>query len=151
VRKNQKSFVAFLRKALLLAGLMFPSALIHAANIFWTGPNFTYTHAPNDPSADMLTTNHTGADFANNVFLTRGAYYPLYNAAAESGCHASVSPANTLWAVASGDLTNAASLTYDTFANVVGQPGNSPGGKVGTTFYVKIVSDNIYLSLQLTA
>jgi hypothetical protein len=97
VRKYQNSFVAFLLKAVLSASLMFPSALTHAANIFWTGPNFTYTHAPNDPSADMLTTNHTGTDFANNVFLTRGAYYPLYNAAAESGWNASVSPANTLW------------------------------------------------------
>jgi len=50
-------------------------------------------------------------------------------------------------------LTSAASLTYDTFANVVGAPhtGNGPGVSVGRTFYVHIVPDDIYLVLKLTA
>jgi hypothetical protein len=134
---------------LSLAGLIVLPPAIRASNVFWTGPAYTYTHAANDTSADMLTTNHFGADFANNVWLSRGANYPLYNAAAESGWNGTTSPVNTLWAVASGPLTNAASLAYDTFYNVVGHPGDSPGSRVGVTFYVKIVSDNIYLSLQL--
>jgi hypothetical protein len=134
-----------------LALLLVPVSLTSAAGIFWTGPTITFTHAANTTTADMLTTNHVGADATNNVWLTRGTSQPLYNAAAESGWNAAISPANTLWAVASGPLTNADTLTYDIFANVVGSPGNSPGGSVGQTFYVKIISDNIYLSLTLTA
>jgi len=123
----------------------------HAANIFWTGPTNTFTHAADTTTADELTTNHVGADAVNNVWLTRGAAQPLYNAAAESSWNGSTSPVNTMWVLASGSLTNAASLTYNTFDNVVGQPGNSPGRSVGKTFFVKIVSDNIYLQLKLTA
>ena len=134
-----------------LAGLIFSPAPTRAANVYWTGPAYTYTHYAYDSSADMLTTNHVGADSFNNVWLTRAANYPLYNAAAETSWNGGISPANTLWAVASGPLTNADSLTYDTFSVVVGHPGDSPGSRVGVTFYVKIVSDNIYLSLQLTA
>ncbi|HSY19410.1 MAG TPA: Ig-like domain-containing protein [Candidatus Acidoferrales bacterium] len=138
----------------ILAGvvsLLFMPVPTRAANVFWTGPAYTYTHNPYDSSADMLTTNHSGADFGNNVWLTRDVNYPLYNAAAESGWNSGVSPTNTLWVVASGPLTNAASLKYDLFANVVGHPGDSPGSRVGVTFYVNIPSDHIYLSLQLTA
>jgi hypothetical protein len=121
------------------------------ANTYWTGPTVSFSHEADTTTVDMLTSNHTGADATNNVWLTRGTTQPLYNAAAESAWDPAVSPANTLWVVASGDLTNAASLTYDTFANVVGQPGNSPKYKVGTTFFVKIFSDNIYLALTLTS
>ena len=120
-----------------------------AANVFWTGPTNTFTHAPGG-APDKLTTNHIGADAVNNVWLDRGAAQPLYNAAAESAWNGSTSPVNTMWAVASGSLTNAASLSYNTFDNVVGQPGNSPRLSVGKTFFVKIVSDNIYLQLKLT-
>ena len=117
---------------------------------FWTGPTITFTHDSDSDTVDMLTTNHVGDDAVNNVWLTRGFYQPLYNAAAED-VWTSTSPANTLWAVASGDLTNADTLTYDTFGNVVGQPHDSPEQSVGQTFFVKIVTDNIYFSLTLDA
>ena len=133
-----------------LAGVIFNAAPVHGTNVYWTGPDYTYSHGAYDSSADMITTNHVGADSANNVFLSRDVNYPLYNAAAESGWNGTTSPLNTMWAVASGPLTNAATLTYDTFYNVVGHPGDSPGNRVGLMFYVKIVSDNIYFSLTLT-
>lgn len=122
-----------------------------AAPIFWTGPIFTYQHTNNSTDADLITTNHVGADATNNVWITRGTSMPLYNAAAETQWDQTISPANTLWIPASGALTNADQLTnYDTFANVVGSPGNSPGNQVNQTFFVKIVTDNIYFSLTLT-
>jgi hypothetical protein len=130
-------------------GFMLAAGPAAAANTYWTGPTIEFVHDSFSSTVDMITSNHSGGDSVNNVWLTRGYTQPLYNAAAETGWNASVSPANTLWAVASGDLTNAASLHYDLFANVVGQPGHSPGFSVGTTFYVKIVSDNIYFSLYL--
>ena len=141
--------VVFLRPALLgVLALAVPST--RAGNTDWTGPAITFTHDAFSSEVDMLTTNHTGADAVNNVWLTRGTSHPLYNAAAEGAWNGSTSPVNTLWAAASGDLTDAASLSYDTFDNVVGQPGHSPGLSVGQTFYVWIVSDNIYLALTLT-
>src|ERR1700733_9953720 len=74
---------------------------------YWTGPMIGFYHDANSDTMDMLTTNHVGGDAVNNVWLTRGTSFPLYNAAAESGWDSSVSPANTLWAVASGDLVDA--------------------------------------------
>lgn len=137
-----------IHKAALIC-LLTAATCAHAVNIFWTGPTFTNVHASFSPAVDKLTTNHV-ADAANNVWLTRGTTQPLYNAAAESAWNGS-GPANTLWVLASGNLTNAASLTYGSFASVVGAPGHSPGLSVGKTFFVKIVSDNIYLQLKLTA
>ena len=137
-----------MHKAALIC-LLTAATCAHAANIFWTGPTFTNVHASFSSAVDKLTTNHV-ADAANNVWLTRGSSQPLYNAAAEGAWNGS-GPANTQWILASGNLTNAASLVYGTFASVVGAPGHSPGQSVGKTFFVKIPTDNIYLSVKLTA
>ena len=133
-----------------LVALLAATSLAHATNTFWTGPTFTFNHASFTSTADKLTTNHVNADAVNNIWLTRGSSQPLYNAAAESAWNGS-GPAHTLWVVASGDLTNAASLSYGSFAAVVGAPGNTPRQSINKTFFVKIVPDNIYLSLKLTA
>jgi hypothetical protein len=146
-----KSIQSVFLRGTVLALLATATTLTQAANVFWTGPTNTFIHASNSSTVDKLTTNHVGADAVNNVWLTRGSRAALYNVAAESGWN-DLAPANTQWALASGPLTSAASLTYDTFANVVGQPGGpSPAGSVGKTFYVRIVSDNIYFVLKLTA
>ena len=131
--------------------LLVAGAHTQATPTFWTGPTFTYIHAANSSASDKITTNHVGADSVNNVWLSRGVSHPLYNAAAESAWNGSTSPVNTKWILASGSLTNAPTLTgYDTFDNVVGQPGNSPGRSAGKTFFVHLISDDIYLSLKLT-
>ncbi len=140
-----------------MVALLAATSCCHAANIFWTGPTNTFVHAAGG-AADKLTTNHVGADSGNNVWLQRGSSQPLYNSAVESAWNGSsavdgtASPVNTLWAVATGPLTSANTLTYGSFYNVVGHPGGhpGPGGSVGTTFFVKIVSDNIYFQLKLT-
>jgi hypothetical protein len=142
----------------VLALLATATSLTQAANVLWTGPIYTNIHASFSATLDKLTTNHVGADAVNNVWLTRGSRAPLYNAAAEVGWNG-FTPANTQWALASANglppftpITSAPSLIYGNFADVVGQPGGpSPSGSVGKTFYVKIVTDNIYLSLKLTA
>lgn len=140
------------RLGILLAGLGLadPAALTHATT-FWTGPTLQFSHQADSSTMDKLTTNHVGAASVNNVWLTRGTSHPLYNAAAETSWNGSTSPVNTMWAAASGPLTSANTLHYDTFDNVVGEPGNSPGLSVGHTFYMHIVSDDIYLSVQLNA
>jgi len=136
------------------AVLLATGTLLRATPTFWTGPTNTFVHPAGTGSSvvDKLTTNHVGADAVNNVWLTRGFNLPLFNSAAESSW-SSTSPLKTTWALASGPLTSAASLTYGTFANVVGAPhtGIGPGVSVGKTFYVHIMPDDIYLVLKLTA
>lgn len=138
------------RQALAVSLLLALSAICHAAPTFWTGSEIPFFHAADSSTADELTTNHTGLDATNNVWLDRGTRLPLYNAAAEPGWNGSTSPVNTMWVVASGPLTSATNLTFDTFDNVVGQPGNSPAKSVGQTYFVHIVSDDIYLQITFT-
>ena len=120
----------------------FTASSLHAVNTFWTGPIVTFVHAANTTNYDAMTTNHVGADSVNNVWLTRGTQFPLYNAAAESGWNGST-PANTMWSLASPSglppfppLTTAGTNIYDIFANVVGHPGGfpGPGRSVGKNF-----------------
>lgn len=142
-------------KMLVPALLAITTSVAQAAPTFWTGQDFTYVHplGSGGETADEITTSHVGPDFPNNVWITRAATgLALYNAAAESGWDSvnNDSPKNTLWAVASGPLTSATNLTFDTFYNVVGHPaGDSPGWSVGMTFFVHIVSDDIYFQLHL--
>ena len=137
-------------QALALTLLLAFSGLLQATPTFWTGPEIPFFHHAGSSEVDEITTNHVGPDSVNNVWLDRGTRLPLYNAAAESGWNGSTSPVNTMWVVASGPLTSATNLTFDTFDNVVGQPGNTPSASVGQTFFVHIVSDDIYLQLTLT-
>jgi hypothetical protein len=141
--------IARLIQGTTLAWVLTAAILAHATNTFWTGSTITFTHASFSSTMDKLTTNHVGADAVNNVWLTRGSSKPLYNAAAEGAWNGSTSPLNTMWAAASGPLTSAASLSYGTFDSVVGHPQDSPVQSIGKTFYVKIVSDNIYLSVKI--
>ncbi|HSY18330.1 MAG TPA: Ig-like domain-containing protein [Candidatus Acidoferrales bacterium] len=143
----------------VLIGLLTAASLAHATFTFWTGPVITFVHPANTNLADMLTTNHVGTDSTKNVWLTRDVQHPLYNIAAEAGWNG-ITPSNTLWSLASPTglppfppLTTAGTNIFDTFANVVGHPGGfpGPGRSVGKTFYVKIITDNIILSLKLDA
>lgn len=136
-------------KMMAAASLLAVSTTSKADPTFWTGSTTSFSHSPGGPP-DQWTSNHTGADSVNNVWISRGARQALFNAAAEPGWNAGYSPSNTMWVVASGPLTSANTLTYDTFANAVGQPGNSPGRSVGQTFFVHILPDDIYLQLTLT-
>jgi hypothetical protein len=146
----KSSTVARLITKTAFAWLLAAAPLAHATNTFWTGSTITFSHASFSSTVDKLTTNHVNADAVNNVWLTRGSSKPLYNAAAEGAWNGSTSPVNTMWVVASGPLTSAASLSYGTFDSVVGHPqGASPSQSVGKTFFVKIVSDNIYLSIKI--
>ncbi len=120
--------------ALLLATM----PLVHASTI-WNGPTISFTHStPTGNLQDQLTPG---------VKLTRGsASGGLYNSVTESSAAAGVSPKDTQWAI--GSLTNYNTLTYGPCPL---EAGNHPPGFVGTTFVVHLVSEDIYLSLKLTA
>jgi len=95
--------------------VMLLAPLTHAQTV-WTGPTITYTQPATDPTlaADQ---DRITAD----LWLTRAATHPMFNAASETFYNGTTSPQNTEWAL--GTLDNYASLTYDTWANVIGGGG----------------------------
>ena len=115
------------------------AGLLHAATV-WNGPQLTY----NQPSADP--TQATNQDrITPDVWLTRAASKGLFNAFYETTATA-FSPTNTEWAF--GALTNYASLHYTNWLAWLN--GASPVTLVGQPVVVHLISDDIYLSMQIT-
>jgi hypothetical protein len=104
----------------------------------WNGPTINFTHStPTGNLQDQLTTG---------VKITRStAGGGLYNSLTESSA-ISGSPGDTKWAV--GSLANFNTLIYSACPL---EAGNHPPGKVGTSYVVHLVNEDIYLSLKLTA
>jgi hypothetical protein len=131
-----RSLSVIFQKGLLAACLLTAAPFVHAATL-WTGSNITFTHATPTELQDQLTAS---------VRITRGGTGGLYNSVTEGGAVSGVSPANTTWAV--GSLANFNTLTYGPCPL---ESGHRPPNLVGTTYVVHLVSDDIYLSLTLTA
>jgi len=111
------------------------------AAVIWNGPTITFNQASGSGAIDRLTPD---------VGLTRGSTQGLFNAVTEAGYAHLSSPAGTAWAY--GELTNYASLTYTDWEDLFG--GNAGGGPPATLerdTVVHLVSDDIYLSIQLTS
>ena len=115
------------------------SPWIHAATV-WNGPLITYAQPSPDP------TQASNQDrIMPDVWLTRAASKGLFNAFYETNATA-LSPTNTEWAW--GSLSNHASLHYTNWLAMLN--GASPITLVGQQLVVHLVSDDIYLSLQMT-
>ena len=104
-------------------------ALVSAARAkcaeVWSGPMIGFTNvAGSNPtqasSQDRITPS---------VWLTRGGIQGIYNIVAETGYTQSLSPIGTEWAY--GELTNYASLVYNTWVTWAGGPG--PPGPLPTS------------------
>ncbi|HEV2693682.1 MAG TPA: hypothetical protein VG347_12385 [Verrucomicrobiae bacterium] len=121
---------------LLLAG----DQHLYAATV-WTGPVITYTQpAPNPTQAgnqDRITPD---------VWLTRAASKGLFNAFYETSA-TTFSPMNTEWAF--GSLASYASLNYTNWLVLLN--GASPTTLIGQPMVVHLISDDIYLSINITA
>ena len=120
------------------------------ASTVWTGPVTNYTQpAPNDG-----TTAAQQDRITSDLWLTRANRGPMFNAAppySESSYNGDTSPENTMWA--EGTIDQYATLTYDTWANVIGGEGSGPDAPLsanlpGKQFVVHIVSDDIYFAIQ---
>jgi hypothetical protein len=122
----------------LLTALLVAAAPLAYAGTIWNGPTTNFTHsAATGDLEDQLTAG---------VTITRGTVSGgLYNAVTETGATPGVSPADTKWAV--GTLAN----TNLTYVACPLEAGNNPPSKVGTTYVVHLVNENIFLSLTLTA
>ena len=90
------------------------------------------------------------------VALTRGSSAGLYNAAQEAMYSGSASPADTEWATAlnNPDDTIAAAnwpeLTFTTWVNAYGGPGQLGVNIVGRDAVVHLITDDIYLDIRFT-
>jgi len=112
--------------------------LVHAASL-WTGPVIIY----NQPSPDPAQASNQDR-ITPDVWLTRASSKGLFNAFFETNATA-LSPTNTEWAF--GTLTNYASLHYTNWLAWLN--GASPTTLVGQQVVLHLISDDIYLSLQI--
>jgi hypothetical protein len=125
-------FVIF---ALMLAA----APLMHAGTV-WNGPLFTYNQPTSDPTQvsnqDRITPD---------VWLTRAASKGLFNAFYETNA-TTFSPTNTEWSF--GALANYASLHYTNWLSWLSNA--SPTTLVGKQAVLHLISDDIYISIQIT-
>jgi hypothetical protein len=128
----------FLR-AVIFALMLAAAPLMHAVTV-WNGPLFTYNQPTSDPTQvsnqDRITPD---------VWLTRAASKGLFNAFYETNA-TTFSPTNTEWSF--GALTNYASLHYTNWLSWLN--GASPTTLVGKQVVLHLISDDIYLSMQIT-
>jgi hypothetical protein len=115
------------------------------AQTIWNGPTTNFSPTGVYSASVATTYDLLTADTA----LARNMDYPLFNAKKESSYVAgNSSPENTTWAL--GTLANYSTLTYKSWAKVIGGGGN--GSNLynylpGKTFVVHLVSSNIYLQV----
>lgn len=105
--------------------------------------------------ASMSFTKEDGADhqqeanqdrITDNVWITRASNGQLFNIFSEVSASSSSSPADTEWA--RGTFDDIASLTFQPFREAT---GGKPKNAVGQTFVVHLITDDVYLELQLTS
>jgi len=116
-----------------------PDATVDAT--IWTGPNMTFTKAAGSDPTDAANQDR----ISDLVWLTRGnTGGQIFNANSEPTFDKNASPAGTEWAV--GDISDAATLVFSPFRAAVG----SPKDVVGKNLVLKLVNENILISVRFT-
>jgi hypothetical protein len=135
----------------LLAGLFAITLLIasraEAAEV-WNGPMMSFTNI--NGSDPTLPDNQDR--ITPSVWITRGGRQGVFNAAVEISYTHSLSPIGTEWAF--GELTNYASLSYNTWEGWFGGPppvGGGPSSTVGRDAVLHIIPEDIYIAVQFTS
>src|SRR5438309_8626468 len=131
---------------LILPLLALVSAARAKCSEVWSGPMIGFTNvAGSNPtqasSQDRITPS---------VWLTRGGIQGIYNIVAETGYTQSLSPIGTEWAY--GELTNYASLVYNTWVTWAGGPGPpGPQSTVGKDAVLHVIPEDIFISVRFTS
>jgi glucose/arabinose dehydrogenase len=123
----------------------FSSPMTSPAATIWTGSPTNFVNIagsdPNQPAnQDRLTAN---------VWITRGAFQGIWNAATETGFTHFSSPQGTEWS--DGLLANYASLSYADWNSWAKFQHGGPPGTVGVNAVVHLIADDIYLSVTFTS
>jgi hypothetical protein len=109
----------------------------HAATL-WTGPTINFVNSSSSDQ-DQLTTN---------VWITRGSFQGIWNAAKEGGFTAFSSPAYTEWA--DGALADYATLSYTNWNAWAKYGHGGPPSTIGVNAVVHLILDDVYLSVTFT-
>jgi hypothetical protein len=142
VISSVKSNFQFTRVPGVLLALLLTLALGAAQNapaaILWTGPNTNFTQSATNFSDELV----PGA-----VSLCRNYSQWLFNPDAGDQGPGTNTPTDTLWAF--GTLDNYGALSYAPFASY--RNGDLSGVLVGNPMVVRLVNEDIYLSVTFTA
>lgn len=136
--KKFSKLVCFLRSTIWFLALGV-AQLSHASTL-WTGPTITYSQPTSDPTQVSNQDRITPV-----VWLTRAASKGLFNAYSETNA-GSLSPADTEWAF--GTPANYATLHYMNWLAWLN--GASPTTLVGKQVMLHLISEDIYISLEMT-
>ena len=110
----------------------------------WNGATITFTKAA---GADWTLPANQDR-IISSTWITRANTMGIFNIASETSYTHNSSPANTLWAT--GTLANYASLAYQPWEVWAGGRFNIPS-IVGKQAVLKLVAENIYISIMFTA
>ena len=136
---NLKSHLFPVLHAATLAAIFLAASPARAATL-WIGPLATF----NEPGHN--TTQATNQDrLTASVWLTRASSGGPFNAVTETTAGA-LSPADTEWAI--GTLDNYSHLSFSNWLAMLN--GQSPVTLVGQPLVVHLISDDIYLSVNIT-
>ena len=110
--------------------------------VIWTGPTVTFTKVADADPADEANQDR----ITDNVWITRGNDGgQIFNIKSESSANKEASPADTEWAI--GSIENIDNLTFQPFRDALGKPKD----QIATDLVVHLITDDIYISLKLTA
>lgn len=114
-----------------------------APKTIWTGDIVSFSKtAGSDPNEEANQDRIT-----ENVWITRGNDGgQIYNVKSESSSDKASSPEDTEWAI--GNIEDIEKLTFKPFRDAL---GGKPKNEVGTDLVMHLISENIYLSLKITA
>jgi len=132
------TLISFLRGPIWVL-LLFAAALSQGSTL-WDGPSITYSQPTPDPTQVSNQDHITPV-----VWLTRAASKGLFNAFSETNA-GMLSPTDTEWAF--GTLTNYTSLHYTNWLAWLN--GVSPTTLVGKRAMAHLISEDIYISIQIT-
>lgn len=121
--------------------LMLAVASPGRASTLWTGPAIIYKQPTPDPTQVSNQDRITPV-----VWLTRASSKGLFNAYSETSA-GTLSPTNTEWAF--GTITNYASLPFTNWLAMLN--GQSPTTLVGKQLVLHLISEDIYISFEMTA
>ena len=112
------------------------------AATIWTGPPITFSKSGADNPADPAHQDR----ITPNVWITRGTFQGLYNAASENGFTHSLSPVNTEWA--NGTTANYSTLSYQNWNSWAKGVNPGPPSTVGVPAVVHLISEDIYFDIK---
>jgi len=130
----------------MVTGWLCLKGLVTNAAIVWNGPIISFTNVGgSDPTLAQNQDRMTP-----NIWITRGSFDGIYNAAKENRYTDFFSPADTAWAF--GSLSNYATLNFTDWQDWFGgAAGGGPPATIGKDAVVHLVSEDIYLSVKFTS